>query len=572
MSQDLDREVIQQHIYRILTDTGYCCRNLLGWNYDEDRDGMRFNVGQGGVRNYGSHQKIVQLLDDDSIRFKLIEAPRGSYKSTILQGFVVRHILRNPDVRIYYVSKTDALAKEKAEAIRRCLEMPEVTELFGAQKGAPWAHDRMTVASRRQATLQTPTLSIFSFESMPTGGRANIVLVDDPIDQDSCATPEQVKKSKDRYQMLMPFIAKGGMLVVVGTRYGADDLFNDLETSPLFQPPRGQSIILGAGVHIVRDEDTGTLRLEEDEGGLTFPHMTMDFLEEKFAGMVMKGEVVRFSCQYLNHVPAGSGSVFTRQMFQPIAYGPEMSRLSGYLLTDTAVSLKDEGCYSVIAYMGIDAADNLYILDLRVGHWEPSQFIDQFFDVLGEWREKVNHCGEAWEEVMVATTFEYSVRERAARKQIKLNPIHMKRYSKESKHMRIQRLHAPMHDKKLFVVDTVPRYFDDLDGRRTLWDPEGYLDARTKMRQPDGELVLEFVKFKASGVKQDVADTIAMILESDKKAGKFKRHCTYRPAKPRPDRMSLTDQRRLAYREANYSSSASGDWWERTLRGIDGPG
>lgn len=567
----VEREVLEQHCYRILTDTGYCCRNLLGWNYDEDRDGQRINIGTGGIRNYGSHQRIVDLLDNDGVRFKLIEAPRGSYKSTILQGFVVRHILRNPDVRIMYVSKTDDLAYEKAEAIRRCLEMPAVTELFGDQKGDTWATDRFTVKGRRQTNLQSPTFSIFSFESMPTGGRANIIIVDDPIDQESCTNPDQVKKSKMRFAMLQPFIAKGGMMVVVGTRYAADDLFNDLEVSPLFQPPRGESIVIGAGVHIVRDQATGSLSLEEDATGLTFPHMTMEFLEEKFAGMVAKGDIVQFSCQYLNEVPAGSGSVFHRHMFQPIKYGPEMGMLSGYLLTDTAVSMKDEGCYSVIAYVGLDAADNIYVLDLRVGHWEPTEFVSIFFDVLEEWRAKVNHCGEAWEDVTLATSFEHAVRTMGAKKQVKLNPIHMKRYSKESKHMRIQRMHAPLYDKRFFVVDTVPRHFDDLDGRRVLWDPEGYVDARTKMRQPDGELVTEFVRFKASGVKQDIADTLAMILEYEKVGVKLKRLCVYRPAKPKQQPQTLTEARLASYRAAEYSSDAtSGDWWERTIRGLDG--
>lgn len=567
---DPDAQTALQFRQRVLSDTGFCARNLLGWNYDEDSDHRKTNVGQGGVRAYGSHQKIVELLDNRDIRFKFVQAPRGSYKSTILQAYIVRQILLNPDVRIMYASATNALVVDKASAIRRALESPEVTRWFGPQRGEPWEETRFTVAGRLQATLQSPTFSGFSMESMPPGGRANIVICDDLINQEWCTTTEMVEKSKRQWALIQPFVAKGGILIVVGTRYGADDLYNELEISPMFQAPMGGTIILGAGVSVQKNEDTGSLSLVEDAGGLTFPHMTLDFLKEKFAGMVRGGKYFEFSCQYLNVVPAGTGSMFHRWMFQPIPYKQDMAGLSGYLLTDTAVSKRDEGCYSVLAYVGLDATDNIYLLDLRVGHWDQKTFCDQFFDLLEEWSGKVNHLGEVWEDVALASAFEFSIREYARQKKVRLAPIRTKRLAADSKPMRIQRLHAPMHDRKFYVCNTVPKYFDDLDGKRLLWDPEGYLDARTKIRSPDGELVQEFVRFRAPGVKNDVADTIAMVLEYEKANGKLRRYCAFKPARRTAQQQSLTAQRKSDYHQANYSAQTDSDWWSKTMRDLNG--
>lgn len=562
-------EALQQHVHRILTDTGYCCRNLLGWNYDEGKDGEKFNVGTGGVRDYGSHQAMVDVLDDPNTNYKLIEAPRGSYKSTILQGFIVRHILLNPDVRIIYVSAKESICNEKALAVRSALESENVLRLFGNQVGDPWEATRFTVASRVQKNLQTPTFLAFSMESMVTGGRGNIVILDDPIDQENCTNAEMLEKSKRNYALIQPFIAAGGILVVVGTRYAEDDLLNDLEASQQFQPPHGRSLILGAGVRVVKDPQTNAVDLVEEPTGLTFPHMTMDFLKQKLIGMTRKGNYREFCCQYLNYVPSGSESTFTRQMFQTIKWDTDMTALSGYLLTDTAVSLKDAGCYSVIAYVGLDAADNIYLLDLRVGHWEQREFIVQFFAVLEEWSQKANHLGEAWEDVALATSFEYSVRDYAQRKKVKLNPLRMKRKSTESKLMRIKQLHTPFHDRQFWVVNTVPRMFDDVDGQRVLFDPEGHFDARTKVKSPGGELVDEFIRLGAAGVKTDIADTIAMIFEHEKNNGRYRRYCSFKPAKKKALPTSLTEDRIAGYRAAHYPANAtSGDWWERTLNNI----
>lgn len=552
---------------RCLADSGFVCRHLLGWNYDEDDFQRRTNVGTGGVRASGAHQQMVEVLDDPTTKYKLIEAPRGSYKSTILQGYVVRQILLNPDIRVYYVCATSDLAIEKATAIKKALTLPLVEEHFGSQVGEPWAVQRFTVRGRKQRNLQTTTFSVWSQENLPTGGRANIIVLDDFIDRRNCTNKEQIKKSKEMYRLVAPFLAKGGTLIVVGTRWAEGDLYEDLERNELFRHPYGRQLVIGAGVHVVQEEG-GRLGLAEDRVGITFPHMDMDFLQRKLHGMSLKGEFVEFSCQYLNVVPAGAGSLFRRHFFQPLAWGEDMQNLSGYLLTDTAISQKDEGCYSVLAYVGLDASDNVYLLDLRVGHFDTGEFVNHFFSVLEEWRPKVNHCGEVWEDVALATAYNYAITtDQRARKQ-RLNAISIKRYSSEGKLMRIQRMHAPMYQKMFWVVNTVPKYFDDYDGEKLLWDPEGYIDPRTKVLQPDGELVTEFLSFRKAEQKVDIPDTIAMVLEYENHRGRLRRYCPYKPPRQRLPQPSLTDQRRQLYRAESISNDR--DWWDRTLDDVYG--
>ena len=556
---------IQLHVKRALTDSGYFARNIFGWNFDETGEQEKINVGTGGIRPYGPHQEMMEALDGEE-RFVHIEMPRGSYKSTALQSYMGRLICANPDIRIMYFARTDSLALEKSMALRNAMEMDAVTEVFGPQKNeGTWEQRRWTVATRRQKNLQNATFSAWSQDSMPTGGRANVVIVDDWIDQKDLHTPEANEKSKKIFRYLAPFVAKGGKLVVVGTRYGEDDIYSELLENPLYHPPTGKTLIVGAGVEVIKN-DKGHLDLVEAEGGLTFPHQTMDFLRSKLLQMAAAGEFYEFSCQYLNEVPSGAGNVFRRWMFKPINWKHDMEGLSGFLLTDTATSQEDEGCHSVVAYIGLDSADNYYVLDVRAGHWSPHEFVEQFFDVLEHWQQRVNHVGEVWEDISLTTVFNYAIEQNSRSRRTKLRPISIKRYASKAKKARIMRLHGPMSEGKFFVCNTVPRTFDDNTGTHPMFDPEGFFDPKAKIKQPSGELVNQFVKLGSYG-KMDIADALAMALEYEKKKNRaLKRYCQYRPytgGRRRNRRGGIPQQRADDYHQRTYGQDAPGKgWWD----------
>lgn len=571
MTQPEPQADVATFVRSCLSDTGYLCRNLLGYNYDE-HNGIRTNVGKGGILPFGANQQIVEFLDNPLTRYKHLQAPRGSRKSTIAQGYIIRRILLNPDIRVAYVSKTDKITQEKAFAIRNALESELVRQFFGEQQGQPWEDVRFTVRGRKNTSLQNPTFSTFSLESLPTGGRFDLIVIDDLIDQDNCTNKEQLEKVRRVWAMIQPFLAAGGTLLVIGTRYHPDDIYADIEKSPLFTPQNGGEIlILGAGVKIVRDKQ-GRLDLEVLPEGLTFPHLTLDFLREKLHGMAANGDLFAFTCQYLNEIITGATGLFRRFMFRPLEWDRDMESLTGYLLTDTAVSQKDEGCHSVVAYVGLDASDNIYLLDLRVGHFQPHEFVNVFFDVLESWSQKVNHAGEVWEDIALSTVYQGWLDQDARSRKIRLRPIAISRYSGERKHMRIQRLHSPLYEKRFFVVNTVPATFDDLDGTKPLWNPIGHYNAKTKTMEPAGELVDQFVGFPTHS-KNDIADTIAMILEHEKHKGHLRRYCTYRPYNRRQRRPDVPADRLTADRTAGYGlrnrvrpSNDADSWWDSVIR------
>jgi len=573
---------------RCLSDTGFFARELLGYTYDEDGEGNRINIGTGGIQSVGKTKEILDLLDNEQVKRKYIKAPRGCRKSTLAQAFCARVIVKNPDIRIIYVARTDMMSREKSIAIRNQLLRPEVQDLFGPQQGTPWDQTCWTVAGRENVGLQNATFRAFSQDSMPTGGRANIVVADDFIDASNCTNPEQKRKTRAKWAELMPFVAPGGYLIVFCTTWDDDDLNAGLEASKLFVPPLGEQIICGAGVHIVwRD---GQPDIEEDETGLTFPHLTMEHLREKFHAMSLQGDMRVFCQQYLNQNTISSEFGFKREHFKSLVFHEDMRSLSGYLLTDTAYSMDPGSCYSVVAYCGLDAADNIYLLDLRVGHWDEMRFTDEFFEVLELWQGRVNHCGECWENVALATSYRGHLMSDSRARRTRLRTIEMKRPSSSVKEGRIRRLLPKMQKGEFYVVNSVPRTFQDVDGEKILFDRTGHWDGTSQTWKPGGELVEEFIR---ESTKKDIPDALAMLLEYEQvRRGQHRRMCSYKPYRPSgvtpltataEEAYSFVDERRnpaypnydADYRPGGHpfggSSAGPGsgtDWWERTISGF----
>lgn len=545
----------------ILNDTGKLARDLLGYNYDEIAGGHRVNVGTGGIVPFGKTQEIVELMDDDSLQFKLVMAPRDARKSTLAQCFAIRRILKNPNIRIFYAGRTDDIVRNKSIAVRKQMLRPEIEAIWGPQQGDKWDEVEWTVAGRSNHGLQNATFTAFSQDSIPTGGRCDVLLLDDFIDHTNVTTAEQNRKSKEKWGLLQPFIASGCEVIVLCTLWADDDLNSSLRSNKLFAPPTGGQIVCGAGVRVVRDGGGG-LDLEVLDGGLTFPHMTLDYLRKKLHAMALDGDYRSFVRQYLNESPDIDGIGFRRQDFQAIKWGSDMEQLSGYLLTDTAIGKKDSACYNVLAYVGIDPNEHFYLLDLKVGRWEPSEFKDEFFDMLERWQPKVNHCGEVWEQVALATAYRDSIEHDSRARKTKLHTLEIPRPSTSHKADRIKRLQPVMRGRRFFVVkDTMPKSFQDNGNEKVLFDEVGFYDATRTVFAPGGELVEQFVKESA---KKDIPDALAMVLEWNKKTQR--RYCNYKAWKPKTKGRSLTDQRDSAYHADRYGAALSGDWWERTLR------
>jgi len=541
-------------VAQCLKDTGYLCRNLLGWNYDMRKDPasgkqVKANIGTGGVRDNGPHRMMTDFLDDPATHHKVMLAPRESYKSTILQGFVTRQILKDPNVRILYGMRTDDQVFKKARAIKRSLESEEIVSLFGDQKSDFWQDLEFTVAGRTKVNLQEPTFSTFSLKSPPTGGHFDYIIFDDPVDDRDYINNDSAEKAESMIQMCDPLLTTAGYLILVGTRYHDQDVYGVRSNNEEWS-----FFSLDSGVTIERTDKGFELA-----GQPRFGHHDKEYLYGKLRRMGYN----KFLSQYMNVVPQGLHQPFRREDFQAIRWDEDMRGLSGYILTDTAVSEDDKACYSVIAYIGFDARNVAYVLDLRVGRWPPVEFVQTLFEVYQTWQQRCNHIGEVFEEIGLNTVFMAPIHEEARRRKVRLNIIKLKRGIKNRKVERIQRLEARFNDRTVYIVDTVPKLFRDIGGNRVLWDPKGYIDPATGASLPGGELVEQFVRFPVHQYR-DIPDALADMDAFDGNTGA--RLLFYRKA-PRIDYEGV-QERRVRTSRQNLWNDSGGDWWDKVIGNI----
>lgn len=511
-------EQAQEFIRRMLSDTGFLARNVLGMN----KDGDAGEPGKGGVRPLGPHQDMVRALDDEDKRLVVCLMPRNSYKSSIVRARIIREILSNPNAAILLCMHDKDKAMERVLKIREDLENNEIIrELYGDLRGPVWKSDRFVTSLRKKdSNIQDPTLLCCSRDSLPTGGHYHLIILDDIIDDQGVRTEEGVQNSVRALGYIMPLrLITGefrGKIVDVGTLYDEQDVHHFVMEQPGWHKVKHE-----VGYEVLETPDG---RLELTGENPHFPYLSKSFLEEQLSVMGFN----KWMSQYKNRVVGSTQGAFKREQFQSVPWTDNLKNLTGYLLTDVASSDKDEACRSVLAYVGLDERLRAYLLDLQTGHWQISEFIDRFFQMRMRWTGKVCHQAEIMEQAPQNLTYRAFLDKKARELKLHLNLTQPVRNMKgsNSKGMRILRLQPRFAAREFFVCETVPKTFVDLGKHKELWNPDGFINT-DGMTSPSGKLVDEFVRFhplKRTDV--DIPDAIAAIDEVDPRTGE--RLCFYR--------------------------------------------
>lgn len=518
LTDQLTDAEIADFMNRVHVDTGFCGRRLLGYDYDLTIEGERV---PGGIRADGPHADICAAMDSPQ-RNLLILAPRGSYKSTIAQAKIIQTLLAHPTHRVLYGMHTMADASAKVAAIRDILESNALINderLWGGVKGFPWRRDRFSVRGA-ESGRQECSLQCFGVDKPATGGHYELIILDDLVTHLNSASPDGIEKVKACFRMVSPLLVNGGKLIIIGTRYHDLDLYGWIlkEIRETFH-----TLVLDAGVELI-EEEGGQKRIE---GTGRFPHLTRERLELEFKRM--GSNVVDWSSQYLNRIVPGNYRSFYRSQFRQVIWDPDsMDVYTGFVLTDTATSLKDEACYSVVAYVMFDEADNAYVADMRVGHFSTNVFVDHFIDVLSKWGSRCYHRGEVWERIALNVTFRSMIDRHPKRGNLRFMPIEVSRHGSDdnSKVRRIRSLEGRFAHGKIHFLNTIPRTFAKVNKVELLWDAEGYVDENG-LHQAAGELVDQFISFPRyhwRDIPDALADIDAVVTEGNRLIG----HCTPR--------------------------------------------
>lgn len=500
-----------------MTDTGFCAREILGYNYDEDwRTKQRINIGSGGVRDAEPFRKMyraVQGLDGHESNFMLL-APRGSLKSSIIKADAVRFLFEDYNRGFLFMSGTDPQIADKSIDVRNVFEQSEkIHRAWGLDpgesnkrgkrriRGTPWRSNAWTLGVR-DVLRDIPSCRTGSLRSIPTGGHYDRIYLDDLIDWRNCRNATQLDMAKMVLRLVMPLTNPGARVIVAGTRYHPADTYSHIETLSGWDV-----MVLPCGFEIEKTEQ-GKYRLH---GVPMFPHLTLEYLQNKLDTM----DYVEFCSQYMNEHVTSFMSVFKREHFRCIRWEDWMcEELTVWILTDTATSTKPESCLTALLAVGLDRMNRIYLLDARVGRMEGHEIITNLFDLHVTWARKAVMGGVTMEDVTANQMLASFLEQEQRRRGIRLNVRTVKRTGNmAAKDRRISNMEPRFREGDVHVVtDTFPANFQ-LDGKpKLLFDPHGHVDAKTGERLPAGELVDQFILHPFTPPeRKDIADALSDI-------------------------------------------------------------
>jgi len=399
------------------------------------------------------HNKLCRLMDESTEGSKkLILMPRGHLKSsTVTVGWSIQQICKNPNVRILIGSETNANAKAFLKQIRDTFEKNErLRSLYGdhVRKTSRWTDDEITSNLRTSNSIKEPTVFTTGTDQSRTGSHADIVILDDPVSKENINSKEARQKSLLWFREIANNILDpGGILVVIGTRWHYDDLYQYIidELSTVFEIFLWQALN-DEGFDILRRDTT----LDEKQKLITkdmmlFPEkFTVKTLFELYSG----NQHEFFNNQYMNRIVDSENSDFKETDLQFYDHKSKLPYMNKYITVDPAISEEKSADFTAITCIGVDDKNNWYVLDYDNFRGKPNEVIDRTFRMY-ERHPSVRRIGI--ESVQFQKALIYGFRDEERRRRIKL-PLHEVKHGPDrSKEQRILSLQPIVSQKRMYL-------------------------------------------------------------------------------------------------------------------------
>ena len=346
---------------------------------------------------------------EDAKSHQLLLFPRDHGKSRLIAYRVAWELTKNPTLRILYISATANLAEKQLGFIKGILTS-EIYRRYWPDHVNPdegkrtrWTNSEIMLDHplRRKENVRDPSVFTGGLTTSLTGLHCDIAVLDDVVVYENAYTGEGRNKVKSQYSLLSSIEGADAKEWVVGTRYHPADLYNDLlQMVEDKYDDKGEKVgednIYEIFEKPVEDNGDGTGEFlwprSQRKDGKWFG-FDMKILAKKRGQYLDKGQ---FRAQYYNdpsdpdnvpvspdkfqyydrkHIREDNGYTYYRDR-----------RLNVFAAVDFAFSLSKRADYTAIVVVGIDAENNIYVLD-----------IDRFrTDRISEYFDHILHLSNKW--------------------------------------------------------------------------------------------------------------------------------------------------------------------------------
>lgn len=327
------------------------------------------------------HQELWEIATSGHKKIA-IAAPRGHAKSTSMTlSFLLASVLFRESQFVILVSDTEGQAKLFLNDIKVELEENEdIRALFGVA----------SLIKDTESDIIVEMEDGHQFRIIAKGSEQKVrglkwrnmrpdLIVGDDLEND------EIVMNKDRREKfrlwfrnaLVPCLArKGGVLqgkiVIVGTILHMDSMLERLLNDPHWYTAR----------YAAHNEDYTELLWPEQ--------FSQESLEEIRNEYILDGNGAGYSQEYLNYPIDESTAYFRRDDFRyKCEEDIDFDRLTYYTGVDFAISEKEHSDFTVIATVGIDDKNNMYVVDIERGRWDAMEIVDRMFDTQLKWQPDI---------------------------------------------------------------------------------------------------------------------------------------------------------------------------------------
>jgi len=375
----LDEEVTNYCLARAyVSDDGfyYYLQHILGYSNPNHPPEKQFHEP--------FHRPICALTTNPNFQYKMIQACRGSFKSSIsTKGYATWLIARDftltgsCNIRILIGSEVLALANSFVAAVKRILESNrKFHKLFGNHKtelrGGNWGNT-ITSRFRSDDTIHEPTVSAIALDAPKSGNHYDVIIADDLETERASATREQIEKCWDFYRLLHSLLEPGGEMILVSTRWHYDDIYSRIlkASEDDLEHEKYQVLIMPAEIDITEENIPPPFdKMDIPEGGLTFPQR---FPKEHLEHLKRRHGSYLYSCQYLLTPVAKEDQIFRREWINYVEPGFELQRRKFRIFVGCDFAYTEQvrvdsgqvrkADFTTVMTVAVDDAWNYYVID-----------------------------------------------------------------------------------------------------------------------------------------------------------------------------------------------------------------
>lgn len=345
----------------------------------------------------------------DARSHQLVLLPRDHGKSAYIGYRVAWEIVRNPDIRILYISSTANLAEKQLKFVKDILTSKIFTtywpEYIHKEEGKreKWTNSEISIdhPKRKLEGVRDPTIFTGGLTTSLTGMHCDIAVLDDVVVQENAYTEDGRKKVEEQYSLLASIEGSDAKEWVVGTRYHPKDLYATLSNMSEDVYDKGGEMVDTRNVYETFErqvEDAG-----DGTGEFIWPRtmrhdgkwfgFNAEILARKRAQYIDKAQ---YRAQYYNDPNDTSSSLISRDLFQ--YYDKKHlsqnnghwyyrdRRLNVFAAIDFAFSTKKSADFTSIVVVGIDFMGNIYVLDVeRMKTNKISDYYQGIMNLLSKW-------------------------------------------------------------------------------------------------------------------------------------------------------------------------------------------